>query len=87
MKLTQQTIERIWKQAQEEWNPIARSGIGQAYLRYDSMTVSRTKDGGTRVTFCYQGKDVAYLDADCDFARGDSLTITGIEGRQQLTCT
>jgi hypothetical protein len=86
MKLARKVIEEILDGKHTLESPISR-GAGGAYLSYDSLNFRPGMNGRpTVVEFCWRGKAVAYLEVECDFTRGDVLTVTGIEGRQRITC-
>jgi len=51
---------------------------GKVYLQYDSITIDMKK---MRVEFSYLDHQMAYMDLPRSFARGDSLTISGLDGK------
>jgi hypothetical protein len=87
MKLNRAVIEELLSGKFSLDSPITRGAAGAAYLSYDSMRIRPGLKGRpTVVEFHWQGKPVAYLEIEADFARGDEITITGIQGRQGITC-
>ncbi len=54
---------------------------GKSYLQYDRVTVD-TVTG--RVSFFWQGQPMFYQEPT-HFVAGDSITITGIDGKMQVT--
>lgn len=65
---------------QDDSAPLVREG-GTTFIRHDEVRVVQRAPGKVSVEFRWRGVLAHTMQVDCDFAAGQLLTLTGLEGR------
>lgn len=68
---------------QDNANPVVREGE-TTFLRHDEVRVIQRRPGLAAVEFRWRDTLAYTMRVDCDFASGQMLTLTGIEGRMPV---
>lgn len=64
---------------QDEANPFVREG-DNTFIRYDSIRIIQQQSHHVLVEFLWRGSSMCSMHSSCDFARGESLTLSGVRG-------
>jgi len=66
-----------------ERTPLSRQR-GQVFLAYDSITIEQRTESLVAIKFSWHGKVVSWLDIEANLANGECVSVTGMEGKQQV---
>jgi hypothetical protein len=76
-------MEEALAAKQDDANPFAREGE-TTFMRHDEVRVIQQRPGLVAVEFRWRGVLTYTMHVDCDFAAGQLLTLTGLEGRMAV---
>jgi len=79
-KISPATIELLQQQPPDDDSPWENDG-GTTYLRHNALRITQKAPERVEIDLLWNGKVTATMRADCTFAAGQQLTLSGIEGR------
>ena len=83
-KLSKELKDKLLSGSAEGITPMPTPGY--AKMSYDKVVFTTDRAGVATVKFYYQDQEM-FIVGPVRYALGDSLTITGIEGHQDITVT
>lgn len=86
MKITKEALvkmEEALAANQDDTNPFVRDGE-TTFMRHDEVRMVQQSPYMMAVEFRWRGMLTYTMHVGCDFAAGETLTITGIDGRMAV---
>lgn len=79
-QMVEEFARRICAAKQDQANPFVREGE-KTFMRHDELRIIQEQPGQMAVEFRWQGTPTYTMRVECDFSIGQTLTLTGVEGR------